>query len=171
MESAKQTSSSAAERLAAAIAGKVDTLQALAAGVQTADQQKLARIKGGLEPMLSIAAALKPQYEALLASVGPALERVAALNLENLRSQPGYTRLRDSTADARTLLADLREAIHELGALPGRVEALTLQDALDGRNHRLAEEVALHAGGPGRMEEKIQAVLACLEAFERAQRA
>jgi len=158
------------DTLAEKITTHVDGLEGLVKGVQSADDQKLAKAKKALVPLVEKAIALKAEYEGLLKRFGPALERMEVLKMEILRTFPGYNNLGDIVDDAKRIRQAFTEAIRIVGRIPGQVEALTINDLFADVQGRIRDEVETHAGGPDRMKEKVEKLLNRMEAFECARR-
>jgi len=166
--SPEQKSEGFLDTLAEQITTRVEELDGLVKSVQSADDQKLANATKCLAPFVERAIALKAEYEALLKRFGPALERMQSLNMEILRSFPGYNNLGDIVEDAKRLRQAFTEAIARLDRIPGQVKAFALKDLFAGLQSNIRDEVETHAGGPDRMKEKIEKLLNRMEAFERA---
>ena len=156
------------ETLAEKITTHVDGLEGLVKDVQSADDQKLAKVKKALVPLVEKATALKAEYEGFLKRFGPALERMEALKMEILRTFPGYNNLGDIVEDAKRLRQAFTEAIARMDRIPRQVDALTLENLFADVQGRIRDEVETHAGGPDRMKEKVKNLLNRMEAFERA---
>jgi len=167
----KQKPNGYLETLAEKITTHVDRLEGLVEGIQSADDQKLAKVKKGLASFVEKAIALKAEYEALLERFGPALERMEALKMDILRTFPGYNNLDNIAEDAKRIRQAFTEAIAWLGRLPAQVEALSLKDLFADVQGRIRDDLQTHVGGPDRMKEKVEKLLNRMEAFERARKA
>lgn len=138
--------------------------------VTTAEGQKLAMAKQQLAPVLEQAINLKAEYENFLKRVGPALDRIKALNREIFRTFRGPTDQSNIPVDAARLLQQLTESVARLENIPGLISELTMQGLLDGVQNRIREEISTLAGGPERLKNKVEELLTRLDVMDRAGR-
>jgi hypothetical protein len=150
---------------------QLDGLEGLVNGVRDADLQKLARAKMHLVPCLERAAALKIQYAKVQERFAPVLARMEALDMNLVRTFPGWNNLGNIKEDAQRLREAFTAAIAELTQQIARVDKLRFKDVIEGMPQQIHETVGTHVGGPERLTEKVKQLLARMEAFARARQA
>jgi hypothetical protein len=150
---------------------QLDGLEGLVNGVRDADAQKLASAKKHLVPCVERAAVLKIQYAEVQERFAPILARMEAIDMNLIRTFPGWNNLGNIKEDAQRLRMAFTAAVGELTQQIARVDKLRLEDAIAGMAQQIQETVGTHVGGPERLTEKVKQLLARMEAFARARQA
>jgi 23S rRNA pseudoU1915 N3-methylase RlmH len=150
---------------------QLDGLEGLVNGVRDADVQKLASAKTRLVPCIERAAVLKTQYAELQERFAPVLARMEAIDMNLVRTFPGWNNLGNIKEDAQRLREAFTAAIAELTQQIARVDKLRFKDVIEGMAQQIQETVGTHVGGPERLTEKVKQLLARMQAFDHARRA
>ena len=156
------------DTVASRLTAHAEGLEKRIESVIAADGQKLAMPKQQLAPVIAQTIALKAEYENVLKRVGPALDRIKALNKDVFRTFRGPAGQSNLPEDAARLLQQLTESVARLENIPGQISALTMQGILDGAQNRIQEEISILAAGPERLKNKVEELLTRLDVMDRA---
>lgn len=135
---------------------------------QQQDSAKVATMRENLRPALEEAARIKAEFTTLLDEFGPLLDRLIALNMAQVRGLTGRNVLGEIQEDARSLKAEVRAAITQLGNLPGAVEALTPEGLHLFNPSNITQVVESFRYGPQRVVDKMKDFRDRLSQFEAA---